>query len=96
MPIIIRLRFVIAYDIVSDANRTKLSNLLQDYGDRVQKSVFEADLSTDEAKIVLKRASQFVDTDDSLILYPMCSACKIGIKSVGRERPQLATDLIIV
>ena len=44
---------VIVYDIEKNSKRTKVSKILEQYGNRVQKSVFECHLSnkeTDELK----------------------------------------------
>ncbi|MDQ2688108.1 MAG: CRISPR-associated endonuclease Cas2 [Armatimonadota bacterium] len=76
-------RYLIVYDITDDAKRTKLSKLLQDYGDRVQKSVFEADLNAAEVAEILRLASPFVASSDSLRLYPTCAACRKGVCSLG-------------
>ena len=40
------MRYIIAYDVTEDSSRTKLADLLLDHGVRIQKSVFEADLSS--------------------------------------------------
>lgn len=78
-----RSRFLITYDITDNAKRLKLSKLLQDYGDRVQKSVFEADLSAGEVAEILRRAASLVASTDSLRLYPTCAACRKGVRSLG-------------
>ena len=40
--------YLIAYDISIDARRTKLAELLEGFGQRVQRSVFECDLNERE------------------------------------------------
>ncbi len=42
------MKYIVTYDIANDKRRTKLSDLLGAYGDRVNYSVFEIELS--EAK----------------------------------------------
>ena len=37
--------FVVSYDISDDKRRTKIHNTLKSYGQRVQYSVFECDLT---------------------------------------------------
>ena len=39
---------LISYDISDDKKRTRLAKRLKDFGPRVQKSVFEADVKTEE------------------------------------------------
>jgi CRISPR-associated protein Cas2 len=77
------MRYVIAYDITNDRQRDRLANLLLDYGDRVQKSVFEAELSAEELKEVLARAAKYLDGEDSLRVYPLCGSCVQGIREIG-------------
>lgn len=43
---------VAAYDIRHDARRSRIAAILQAVGDRVQKSVFVLDISTDELEIL--------------------------------------------
>ncbi|MGV2391312.1 MAG UNVERIFIED_CONTAM: CRISPR-associated endonuclease Cas2 [Microcystis novacekii LVE1205-3] len=44
--------FVVSYDISDDKRRTKIHNTLKSYGQRVQYSVFECDLTdTQYAKL---------------------------------------------
>jgi len=91
-----RTRYVIAYDVESDANRTRLAGLLLDYGDRVQKSVYEADLSREDVKEILKKAANYIDVGDSLRMYPLCGGCLGGVRMLGRTSPDLRLDLHIV
>lgn len=82
-----RTRYVLAYDVVEDSKRTRLANLLLDYGDRVQKSVFEADLTHAEVQEILIRASNILADEDSLRLYPLCRECQAGIRMLKRAQP---------
>ena len=91
-----RTRFVIAYDIANDARRTKLANFLLDYGARVQKSVFEADLDEKEAQEILKRAANYMEDGDSFRLYPLCRACVAHIQFLGEPDLLQETEFWIV
>lgn len=84
MPRASRTHYIIAYDVTDDANRTRLSKLLLDYGERVQKSVFEADLDAEDVKEILKRAANYLAQDDSLRFYPQCKTCAGRVQSLGR------------
>ncbi len=75
---------VISYDISDDGTRTKVANLLLDYGTRVQYSVFE--LLIDEKKLdeLVERLKPFPECGDSIRIYRICAGClKKGIL-VGR------------
>lgn len=96
MPGVTRGRYLITYDIVDNAKRLKLSKLLQDYGDRVQKSVFEADLTTTEVSEILRRAAPWVAPADSLRLYPTCASCRKGVRSLGQDVIESDETLCII
>ena len=75
---------IVSYDIVSDRTRTKLAHKLKDYGPRVQKSVFEADVSTEELKKLnaLLKGTELGE-EDSIRLYRICSDCYKKVKVWG-------------
>ena len=59
--------YLIAYDISVDARRTKLAELLEGFGQRVQRSVFECDLNEDEYRALerkMKRILKLEEGDD--------------------------------
>ena len=90
------MRYVIAYDVAQDKQRTRLSELLMGYGERVQKSVFEADLKKGEVQEILRRAANLIAAGDSLRLYPQCETCTKGIMSQGRAAASLHISFKIV
>ncbi|BDI31520.1 CRISPR-associated endoribonuclease Cas2 1 [Capsulimonas corticalis] len=92
----VRSRYLIAYDITDDAKRTKLSKMLQDYGDRVQKSVFEADLTSQDIQAVMRKAAVYVGKEDSLRIYPMCANCRKGVHSLGQPLSSPTATFCIV
>ncbi len=87
---------VIAYDITEDAPRARLAKYLLDFGDRIQHSVFEADLDEDDIERILGRARQLIEDTDSVRLYPLCADCAARVRALGREGPLDAGDLIVV
>ncbi|RKZ29523.1 CRISPR-associated endonuclease Cas2 [bacterium] len=76
--------WVIAYDIPDDGRRTKLAKLMESYGDRVQYSVFEAELNEKHIRILKKRIEEIIDIDqDSVRIYRICADCKDEINLLG-------------
>lgn len=72
------MKYVVTYDISNDNRRTKLSDLLGTYGDRVNYSVFEIELSEAKretllAEIELKKLIN--KKYDSLRFYHLCENC---------------------
>jgi CRISPR-associated protein Cas2 len=84
--------YLVCYDIVNDRRRTKVSNFLQGYGLRVQKSVFECVLSPDQYKTVQKRLHKLIkEKEDQIRFYPMSPRHRQLIKIVGMQ-PDFQVD----
>lgn len=79
--------YVITYDIVQDRRRNKISKVLQDYGLRVQYSVFEADNDRQHTDEMMHRLKGLLDTEtDSVNFYCLCQQCAQKVIRVGRNR----------
>lgn len=90
-------RYVIAYDVSDDGRRTRLAKMLLDYGDRIQHSVFEANLAEGDVERILRRAQRLIDEqEDSFRLYPLCGECVGKVRCLGRDTPLTDEDLVIV
>jgi len=69
-------RYVICYDISDDRRRRKVATLLEGVGDRVQGSVFEADLDSTLFETVRTSLDDRIDkSEDAVSSYRLCSAC---------------------
>lgn len=69
-------RYVVAYDVVDDRRRLRVAKLLEAWGRRVQKSVFECDLSAEELKGVSGRLKEMLLLDeDRCHIYRLCGEC---------------------
>lgn len=79
--------YLLAYDITDDARRARMATLLLDHGDRVQKSVFEAELSAAELEEILRGAAKLIHGEDSLRVYPLCASCAGEVRAVGLPGP---------
>jgi CRISPR-associated protein Cas2 len=66
---------VISYDISDDRTRSKVANLLADYGKRVQYSVFECRLDVKTLEKLIARLKPFAEGNDSIRMYQICDAC---------------------
>lgn len=91
-----RIACVLAYDISDDASRRKLASFLLDYGDRMQYSLFEAELTEADIRKILARASELLGPDDSFRIYALCADCARRIHTLGRTGPCGTDDLIII
>ena len=89
--------YSICYDISDDRRRTKISKILKDYGERVQYSVFEANLEPDQLERLMNRAAKVLNAEeDSLRLYPLCAACRAKVEIPGRGSVIQDPDFIII
>ena len=77
---------VVSYDIVNNNKRNKVSELLLDYGRRVQKSVFECELDEKKLDEMIKEAIGYINQEeDSLRIYHLCESCIPKIVLYGRQ-----------
>ncbi len=75
---------LISYDITCNKTRTKVSKFLKDYGLRVQKSVFEGDISTEQYNEVKEKVKTLIDRKtDKVCFYRFCKGCKGKVEISG-------------
>jgi len=75
---------IVSYDISNTRTRTRLAKKLEDFGPRVQFSVFEGDINRDEfVKLTRVLSSTKLGETDSIRFYTLCSECKRKIKIWG-------------
>jgi CRISPR-associated protein Cas2 len=81
------LRYVIAYDISDNKRRARLVRRLESLGERVQRSVFEADLPAGELERLLARMERIIDpVVDGIRIYRLCGECAATVRILGQER----------
>lgn len=67
---------VVAYDIADDKRRSKIVKLLEQYGDRINFSVFECMLTRQQKKVLLLDIEKIIDKKkDQVVLYNVCVDC---------------------
>ncbi|MFH1114067.1 MAG: CRISPR-associated endonuclease Cas2 [Pseudomonadota bacterium] len=92
-------KWIVAYDIPDDRRRRKVADALENFGDRVQYSVFEVLTRDTEIDIVTARIRRIIDSkEDSVRLYPLCETCaaKVIVVGIGRDEPWENPDVYIV
>lgn len=75
--------YVISYDISDDRTRTRTAHLLEEYGQRVQYSVFEVWLHERELVKLRTRLAKTVEQEGSVRIYPLCAACRASAEVLG-------------
>lgn len=84
--------YLICYDIVDDRRRTRVAALLEAYGVRVQKSVFEAVLTPPQFERLERRLKKTIDSErDRLRFYPLSAKCRDRVVVLGVQ-PDFAVD----
>ena len=88
---------VIAYDIVDDSQRQKLATLLADYGQRVNYSVFECDLTPQMFSRLLTILPTFVrQKSDRSRIYRLCGHCEEKTTAFGRLPDTKTAEIIVI
>ena len=78
---------VVTYDIVDNRQRLRLAKVLSNYGQRVQKSVFECQLEDRQYLKMRKEIDKLLDLEeDSVRYYFLCASCRRNVEVSGRGR----------
>ena len=88
---------MISYDIVDDKDRLRLMKFLKDYGDRVQKSVFECNLDHKTYQEVKAGVEEIINKrKDRVRYYRICKGCVERIEISGWGEITEDEDFILV
>lgn len=90
--------YLISYDIPIDKRRLAIARMLEGSGQRVQRSVFECDLSDAQWSILRRRLLKQMNTsEDSLRIYRLCAACYKHVEIHGPGPAiESSPDIIII
>ena len=90
--------YLVAYDIPDDQRRTKVAKILEDFGDRVQYSVFEMELDhAEQLGEMQSRLEGVIDPQaDSVRVYFLCQGCRSKITILGQGEVYEDQDVYIV
>jgi len=88
---------VVAYDISDHRRRWRLARALWGMLDRVQRSVFEGEVTEDHQRRLEERIRRIVAEDlDTVRIYTLCPACRQRIRGIGPGAPPEPQDFWIV
>lgn len=86
---------VVVYDIPSNRKRTKLRKKLKAFGEPVQLSVFECNLSSKEKKAMMGAIKGIIsEKEDRVRIYEMCRGCRIKTLILGEG--QVSSDPLAI
>jgi CRISPR-associated protein Cas2 len=80
---------IVAYDITDQRRLQRIAKICEDYGARVQYSVFECRLDADKFDRFWNDLLAAIDSSsDRLVAYKVCVACARHIRSAGTQTHQ--------
>lgn len=79
---------VVSYDISEDKRRTKIHSILKSYGQWVQYSIFECNLTDTQYAKLRSRLAKVIKTEDSVRFYFLCACCQGKVERIGGEQPR--------
>ena len=89
--------YLICYDVIKDNRRNKVAHLLEGYGLRVQKSVFECMLTDNLYDMVTRKLNKYLNVDeDQLRFYPMSGHTRRKVVILGTQPAREIDDGAIV
>lgn len=75
---------VVAYDIANARRLNQVAKIMKDYGVRVQKSIFEVEVTAAAFAQMKARAEQVMALrEDGVKYFPLCERCADTLVAVG-------------
>jgi CRISPR-associated protein Cas2 len=83
------MRYLVTYDVPDDAVRVRVAEAIDDFGVRVQFSVFECELSLAERGQLHARLAALISEtpSTSVRMYGICSHCADKVIEIGDRTP---------
>lgn len=91
--------YLICYDITHDRRRDRVSRLLEGYGMRVQKSVFECVLTPDQFELLQKRfqTKRYLNpNEDQIRFYPLSPRHRKMVLLLGMQPQRQVDDTVFI
>ncbi len=83
--------YVISYDIEKDKIRNKIARALEDYGQRVQYSVFECRINQKQYDRLYTRLAKLMteEQEGNIRIYNICANCESKVATIGIKKSAL-------
>jgi CRISPR-associated protein Cas2 len=70
------MNMLVTYDIADGRRLNRVAKIMKDYGLRVQKSVFEVDVTIGQFKVMRARIEKELELlEDGVKYFPLCGTC---------------------
>ena len=87
---------IVSYDISEDKRRTKIHDILSSYGQWMQYSLFECNLTKTEYAKLRFRLNKIINSQtDSIRFYFLCGCCQNKIERIGGEAVRDETIFLV-
>ena len=91
------MQYWVCYDIADDRRRQRLSDVLLDFGTRVEESVFQCRLEAPLAEEMLARVRRAIEEHtDKVHVLALCDACGSRITTYGIAEQAPDAEFLIV
>ncbi len=88
---------IIAYDVVDDRRRYRLSKALSRYGERIQYSVFELSIALKDLYNLVDDMKGLMDNEhDRLLVIRMCAGCHTVVGRYGSTGKYSPEETLII
>jgi CRISPR-associated protein Cas2 len=88
---------LITYDIMNAKRLRKVAAMMENYGTRVQRSVFECELADELLPTLLADIKQIIGRrEDKVQIYPLCQPCRARLEICGPGERTIVPDVFIL
>ncbi len=89
--------YLVAYDIADPKRLRRVAKICEDYGVRVERSVFECDLPNTDMAALWTKIGQTVDLrEDCAVCYRIDAADRRHVRRLGNMGETLSADDIVI
>ena len=79
------MNMIVAYDIADPKRLSKVAKLMPDYGQRVQKSIFEVSVTPPVFHQMRTRVEKTIEyEEDGVKYFPLCEKCAGTVEIIGQ------------
>ncbi len=91
------MKYLVAYDIGDEKRLRHVARVCEDFGHRLQKSLFECELDEPRFKFMwLKLSCEMNKEEDALLAWPLCGSCENKSITLGVSKTHDYNELAIV
>jgi len=88
---------LITYDIMNAKRLRKVAAMMENYGTRVQRSVFECEITDDRLAALLADIKRLIRRrEDKVQVYPLCQPCRARLEICGPGEHTFVPDVFIL